>query len=1311
MDDTSPAPARPCPLAVIGASAGGVEALTELVAAIRPDTRLAYVVVQHLAANQRSILHELLQAHCAVPVTRIEADERIEPSHVYVVPPGKSAVVDGDRLRLLDRDPDDVPFKPIDHCFESLAASHGRDGYCVVLSGTGSDGAAGLRAVKEAGGISIAQESETARFPGMPDAAVSTGLVDFVLPSPEIVPRLEEIVDHCLLVDDDEIRARLHAAIAEALPRIVAILREATGQDFADYKPGTMTRRIERRMGLMRIGEVDRFVETLAGDAAQATHLGQEFLVGVTRFFRDPEAFEALRLQVIEPLVERADGPIRVWVPGCSTGEEAYTLAMLLTEAIEARARDRGAPRPKVQIFGTDLDSHALTTARRGIYPAAAMAEIDPARRDRFFAREGGGYRAGTSIREICVFAPHNLVQDAPFSRLDLISCRNVMIYLSAALQRRVLPRFHFSLRRSGYLFLGASEGVASGSEMFRTLDKGHRIFQRDDRVSAGYSSLRDPRPQSRATGMPALTSATPSPEPVATPASREIAFEREFLQRFAAPFAVVTRGGEVRYLSQGMTTFARPAQGAPSSQIEGLLPPALSVPVRMALDAAGTEGRGQSVEGVLVQEAGAPAAVYDIAVSPARPEEDEFFVVLAPVRPVDASGLDLGAAREDGDETGNLKAENIRLNRRLTETSRASDAANQELKSYNEELMSMNEELQSSNEELDTSREELESTNEELETINAELRENNRQLTRANSDLANLYESTDLAVLFLDRAFAVRNYTPATTALYAIKPRDIGRPIADLSTRLDYDRFAEDAARVDADLQAVEREVRVEATDQTFLLRMKPYRTTDNRIDGYVLAFVDITGRKRNEEVLERQRRDLARQYAELENIYDITPVGLALIDRDLRYLRINEKMARIDGVPVDAYEGRTIPELTPQIVDRVAPTFERVFETGEAVLGLEVSARMRGTDDSVRHFIADYYPVIIEGEVYAVGTCVREVSEQKRLIAELAESEARMQRTFDASPVFIVITSGPEHTIAYSNPANMAVTGNRAVPGRRLADALPELEGQEVIDRFTQTFETGERQVFPEFRVDLDRSGDGTTEEIWFMQVIEPQRDGAGAIIGVVSFAYEITEQVRARKAAQESEAQTSILLAELQHRVKNTLATVRALSRFLLAGSADAAEYHQRLSARLHAMARTHDLMTAADWREMDLAELLAVEAAPYEAEPGARIRMSGDGLRLEAQEAMAFGMLFHEMMTNAAKHGALSNADGRVEIDVTDGPPGDRRLVWRETGGPPVVDPGTARGFGSVVIERVFASDLGATVDLTFAPDGLVLTATF
>ncbi len=1303
MEDCVPTRAPVHPLVVVGASAGGLEALTEMLSAVGSSSALSIVIVQHLAPDQKSILHSLLQSHCKLPVKQIQQDEEIRPGRVYVVPPGKLLEIEGGHLRLTDRSKDDYLFRPIDHAFESLARSFGRGAFCVVLSGTGSDGANGLRAVKEAGGIAIAQESQTARFPGMPDAAVATGLVDFVLPSAEIVDRLQEIVRHRLAFDEKR-RDALQGEIESALPRIASRLRDATGHDFADYKPGTMVRRIERRMTLMRIGSVEDFIAAIETDDEEAILLAQEFLIGVTQFFRDPDAYEELRRRAIDPILDRDGAAIRIWVPGCSTGEEAYSLAILFTEAMEARNARRA-----IQVFGTDIDSHALRAARQGLFRAASASKLGKERLTRFFQPEGGQFQARPELREACVFAPHNVLQDPPFSRLDLISCRNLLIYLSTDLQKRIIPRFHFALKPSSFLFLGPSESVAGEDRLFDTVEKTHRIFRRNDDASPTYSALTDPVPtRQRMAGsmaVPPPTSGMPS-------VNQEVSAEQEFLQRRAAPFAVISEAGEVRYLSQRMTAFARPTKGAPSTQIDDFLLPELRIPVRSVLNSASEDGTERTVEGILIQEPGQDPRMFDIAVSPMRRGGNDYLLVLSEVRAIDAAALTDSIGRREASDRDLVEAENVRLRRQLSATLQEFETSGQELKSTNEELMSMNEELQSSNEELETSREELQSINEELETVNAELRENNRQLIRANSDLKNLFESTDLSVLFLDKSFAVRNFTPATTTLYGIRKRDIGRPIFDLSSRVDYPELRADALKVDETLQPIEREVRIPETDETFILRIKPYRTTDDRIDGYVLSFVDITRRKRNEGTLERNREELARQYAELETLYDTTPVGLALLDRDLRFIRINQSQADINGISIDDSIGNRAPDLIPDVADVVVPIFEKVFETGDPVLGLEVSGETPAAPGEIRHWVCDYYPVVVEDTVYAVGTCVREVTEEKRLTDELAASEGRMKSLFDASPVQIVILEGPDLVYTYTNPAHDRLT-MRQVIGKPLLEAFPELEGTEIAERFRRAYEEGRRQTAPQFSVSLPFEGRDVPEERWFSQEVQPIRDGGGRVSGVVGYSFEVTDVVRARQRAEASEAEKTLLMAELQHRVKNTLATVRAISRLLLAGADSAQTFHERLVTRLGTLSRTHDLLTEANWDATALADIVAAEAGPYEREPGQRVRLAGDTVRLDAKRTLAFGMAIHELMTNAAKYGALSVEDGWIEVNAAVAPDasGPTRVTWKEHGGPAVVDPVSRKGFGSVVVEQVLASDADADVSVDYQEDGLYFEAVF
>ena len=1159
------------PVVGIGASAGGFEALKTMIARTSPQTGAAFVIVQHLSPDQKSILHELLQGQTDIPVNQITDGERIEANRFYVVPPGTVAGIKDNHLHLVERDTHDALHRPIDAFFKSLAAARKRDAYCVVLSGTGSDGSAGLKEVKAAGGFALVQESKGARFPGMPDSAVATGLVDFILPVEQIAGRLDEIIQHRLHLNRSDEQESLKKDIEKALPRFAERLRVVVGNDFSDYKPGTLVRRIERRMTVLRISDVERMIAILE-DEKEAHLLAQEFLIGVTQFFRDPDAFDVLRERVIQPLLETTEGTIRVWVPGCSTGEEAYSLAMLLVEEMEAR-KDRRV----LQVFGTDIDTPSLAAARYGLYSGSAVEKLNAERRERFFQIENGQYRANPKLREICVFAPHNLLQDPPFSRLDLISCRNLLIYLSANLQKQVIPRFHFSLRERGHLFLGPSEGLAGEDNLFDVVNKTHRIFRRNPDAKTSYSALLD-KPR-RPKTLPSNGMQQSLPADMALDMSREASVEREFLRQYAAPFALLSRSGEVLYVSQKMTGLVRPTQGTPSTMIDAYLTPELRLPVRTALSEAEKTGEPMRIENVVVAY-GNGSRLLDVEVGPSG---SEFIVVLTEARAVDAANLGDAVGERESADRNILETENVKLRKQLTATMQEYETSGQELKSTNEELMSMNEELQSSNEELETSREELQSINEELETVNAELQENNALLTRANSDLKNLFEATDLAVLFLDREFCVRNFTPSTVALFGIRQRDIGRPISDLSSRIDYPELESDAHKVDETLQSFEREVVIKATGEVYLLRIKPYRTTDNRLDGYVMSFVDITDRKGFEETLMRNERDMARQYAELDNLYDTTPVGLSLVNKDLRWVRINESLSDINGFPAEEHIGKRVKDLLPDLGSTVEPIYRKIFDTGEPILGLEIEGQTQAAPGETRNWIADFYPVWQAEEVFAVGACVREVTDQTRM-----------------------------------------------------------------------------------------------------MQRIQTQND------------------------------HQNLLLGELQHRVKNTLAQISSISKFLLRGVNDATEYQARLEDRLASISRTHDLLTDADWSTAKFSEIIRQEASPYQQKDQERIRMTGPDLKLSAKEALALGMAIHELTINAAKYGALSVEGGHIEVGTKHDASGDvskARIVWKEHNGPPIASPPSHTGFGSLVIERVLKSDLSGEVIVDYNEDGLSFQVDF
>jgi two-component system CheB/CheR fusion protein len=1275
----------------IGASAGGLEPLQQIVAELPPDAGLAYVVVQHLSPDRPSILPQLLAEKTRLPVQLIEDGAAVTQDMIHISPPNYDAELDGQTFRLLPRDPEERPHAPIDRFFTSLARIRGRTGICVVLSGTGTDGTQGLRTVKAEGGIGIAQSTENARFPGMPNAAVATGLIDSVLPARDIPLKLAELANHLRSMSTKASREELHEEIEERLPEIVEIVGRM-GHDFSAYKPGTLVRRIARRMGLRRTRTAEAYVGALHEDEEEAGRLLQDFLIGVTKFFRDPDVFELVREEVIEPLAAERGGAVRIWVPGCSTGEEVYTLAILTIEAM-----DRQGNPASVQIFGTDIDLGSLTHARTGRYAASAVEDVPKKLLERYFVAEDDGYRVAPRLREVCVFSPHNLAQDPPFSRIDFVSCRNLLIYLSLPLQQRVIPRLHFAVRGRGYLLLGPSEGLAGDDDLFETVDKKARLFRRLPDAETRYSALSDPAPRRRMKDDDTPVSWPSLPVQETT---RETKVEQLFLQRFAQPFALVGSGGEVAYLSEAMTAFVKPSRGTPATTIDSFLVPDLRMPVRTALMEAKGKGETHTVFDVLV---GMPSErrLFDVTVAPAM-GENQFLLVLSEARLSRGSTLGEHIADRDLEERDLLTRENAALRRQLAATTAEYETSGQELRSSNEELLSMNEELQSSNEELETSREELQSINEELETVNAELTENNQQLARANSDIKNLYESTNIAVLFLDPSLNIRSFTPATTRLFGFRDHDAGRPISDFASRVCYPELEADAQKVRARLQTVEREVTTQGTGETYLLRMRPYRTTDDRLDGFVLTFFDITERKRTEEVLARNAEDMERQYIELETLYGTTPVGLSLLDRDLRYLRINERLAAINGFPVEEHIGRKQQELIPDIDDKIAKAQRAVLDSGKTINGIEVVGYTPADPDKERVWLVDYYPVRSrgEGEVFAVGCCVTETTEERALLRKLAASESRLRRILDNMVAFAAVLE-PDGTLGEANQPAMDRAGLRAdqVIGKKFWQTYWCSHDDEVsagVRRAIEQAASGER-----VRYDVEvRVAGGALITIDFQ--VAPVMGPEGEVIELIASGYDITE----RRAA---ELRLTMLLGELQHRVKNTLATVAAISRFLADDASSVSAYEERLSARLEAISRTHDLLTAEGWRGARLHEVLGLEASPYQSAEASRVSIEGDDMQLSPKEVLSLGMAFHELITNAAKYGALSEPEGSVRISVdrggadwTDHP---RSIVWKEEGGPKVTPPQNRAGFGSFLIEQVLARDLKGEVALHYEEEGV------
>jgi two-component system CheB/CheR fusion protein len=832
------------PIVGIGASAGGIEALQQFFHALPADSGLGFVVVTHLPPGRESSLVPIVTQYTAMPVVAAEDGMVVEPNRTHVLSrEGILTIVDG-RLRL--RKPDLVHRErhPIDVFFVSLGLDRGERSVGIVLSGGGSDGTLGIKAIKEHGGFTLAQggDHSEARHASMPDSAIATGLVDLVVPVQDMAAKLIAHVRGFDMLDDQLNERNQAAGVKSACDAICGILRHQLGHDFSGYKEKTFVRRVQRRMQVLQLGEIDAYVERLGQEPEEARLLFRDLLISVTNFFRDKEAFEELETRVIPRILEGkgANDTVRVWVPGCATGEEVYSIAILLREGMDALRAV-----PKVQVFATDIDEPALAVARAARYPASLLDGVTPERLQRFFTADGASYSLTKDVRELCVFSAHSVIRDPPFSRIDLVSCRNLLIYLDAEVQARVIPIFHYALRPGGYLFLGTSENITQHSELFTPLTKQQRIFQRRDQASVSL-----PVPMLLPRAHEALPALAGSPRSISGPLHLDglplrQAIERRVLERFAPAYVVVNHDGEVVFYSSRTGKYLEAAPGAPNRQLVAMARKGLRLELRAALrDALETRQRTRR-EGLSV-EIDDRIQTIALTIEPLPDGRDDpfFLVVFEDVgRPLAPEEVLRGhPGREDG-TVEHLETELRETRERLQSTIEEYETAVEELKSANEELVSVNEELQSTNEELETAKEEQQSVNEELNTINAELNVKLEQLDRANADLKNLFESTQIATVFLDRHLVIRSFTPAVTALFNLIPTDRGRPLTDIANQLEAVDIRADIRKVLDTREPLERRVRASTTRQAhYLMRILPYRAVDNALDGVLVTFVDVT-------------------------------------------------------------------------------------------------------------------------------------------------------------------------------------------------------------------------------------------------------------------------------------------------------------------------------------------------------------------------------------------------------------------------------------------------------------------------------------
>jgi len=825
------------PVVAIGASAGGLDALRTLLAGLPAKSGMAFILVQHLDPTYPSMMVELLSRHVGMTIVEAVEGARLAPDKVYVIPPGRYLAVRNGAIRL-SRGPGGPTVRmPFDFLLQSMAEELGERAVCIILSGTATDGSVGAKAVKAAGGLVIAQEPDEAEYDGMPRSAIAAGAVDLVLPLARIPQALARYGGYRYLQspDDDSV-----GAMGDSYAQIIDLLRKRTAHDFALYKEGTLRRRIERRMALNGVEDGARYLELLTRDSAELQRLGDDLLINVTRFFRDKKAFDLLEEKVVPELVRAhpPDQPIRVWAPGCSTGEEAYSIAMILLEQIAASRRNL-----KLQIFATDVDADAIAFAREGLYPTTIEADVSPERLARFFRKDDARYRASIELRAPIVFSVHDLVADAPFSRQDLIACRNLLIYLRPEVQQKVISLFHFALREGGVLFLGGSETVGAHGDRFEPISKTQRIFRHIGRSRPGDVEL----PLGRGEVARSLW-LRPSRAAVKPPVSVGDLAQRLLLDSYAPASVLIGRRHQALYYYGPTDLYLKTPSGEASLDVLASAREGLRPAIRVAIEQAAQGQERRTVAG-RVKRNGESVAVSVSALPVTSVGEDLVLLSFVDTPKATRKTEADTAPPADAPRVAHLEEELDATRKDLENAIRDREIAEEEIRAINEEAMSVNEEFQTTNEELETSQEELQSLNAELNALNNQLQETVEQHRATADDLQNILNSSDLATIFLDEKLNIRFYTPAAKALFSVIATDVGRPLADLARHFANPSLLSDARTVLANLVPVTREVEGE-NSAWYNCRTLPYRTKDNRIEGVVITFADITARKRTEAV-----------------------------------------------------------------------------------------------------------------------------------------------------------------------------------------------------------------------------------------------------------------------------------------------------------------------------------------------------------------------------------------------------------------------------------------------------------------------------
>jgi two-component system CheB/CheR fusion protein len=1017
------------PIVGIGSSAGGLEALEKFFAKMPPAPNIAFVVIQHLSPKHKSIMGTLLAKYTSMKIMEIENNMKVEPNCVYLTPPNRDVTIIKGILHLKE------PLKmhginlPIDIFFRSLSEDLKERAICIILSGTATDGTLGIKAVKGGGGIAMVQSPESAKYDGMPRCAISTGLVDFILPVEQIPGQLLSYIRHPYL-EADKMPPGIEPHFKNYMQDVFALIESATGHDFSHYKQNTIRRRIERRMAVHQLEKVSEYVAYLRANRGEIDALYKDLLISVTNFFRDPDAFSAIKKQVSSYLLQTraADAVFRVWVAGCATGEEAYSIAMLFSELMEEENRFFN-----VQVFASDIDAAAIDYARLGLYPASIAADVSRERLSKFFLKENSSYKVKKQIREMVVFAIHNLIKDPPFSRIDMMCCRNLMIYMDAFLQKRLLSTFHYALNPRGILFLGTSESVGGYNRIFPTLDGKWKVYGHKQAVldqDMIYSDAAFP-------GLYRRGHKEEEPKTSDVINIHHLA-ERIILETYAPPGVLINDKNQViQFIGETDKYLANPT-GKASFNILKMAREGLRYKLTTAIHNAGRQGRAIQCKGVRFEYNNEERTV-DLMV---RPLGDKtiprgYMLVLF----YDKPGTKLPTAVKKNEKArdsetepyvASLEQELQSTKEYLQTTIEELETSNEELKSTNEELQSVNEEMQSTNEELETSKEELQSTNEELVTVNTELQSKVEELSRANNDINNLLANTEIDTIFLDANLCIKRFTPITIRVFNLLETDIGRPISDITSKIDFENFQQITEKVLATLEKTELEVK-SIDGAWYNMRLAPYRTRENVIEGVVITFLDISKIKKAEVELRKNEN-------RLRNAQFMANIGNWDWDLTNDFLTWSDGMYSIFGLEKKTYTpdlNSFFRYLHPDDRDQIAPgifTREKIKKS----YNLEYRIINQQTHETVHINLRGKTVYGADDTPLRIAGIVQDIGRRRKAEEALRESEEK-QRLINEKPGEFAVILDLESNILFSSREFGDMTAERLI-GKPFYNYLPE-------------------------------------------------------------------------------------------------------------------------------------------------------------------------------------------------------------------------------------------------------------------------------